>query len=155
MEFLEVLTEGLERVLMVRGGGREVITIYSWRHFAISFPHPHHCVLHLHFVRHHVYSHVHGKNLYTEWSPQVSSILQVLGSQSIVIEGCFFLDMTLLLWVIRPPNDAVLFTCFKLYYSKLYGVQIYYASYCKYSSYFCILIHLVIFAVITVAQIGL
>lgn len=29
MEFLEVLTEGLERVLMVRGGGREVITIYS------------------------------------------------------------------------------------------------------------------------------
>lgn len=30
MEFLEVLTEGLERVLMVRGSGREVITIYSW-----------------------------------------------------------------------------------------------------------------------------
>jgi potassium/chloride transporter 4/5/6 len=29
MEFLEVLTEGLDRVLMVRGGGREVITIYS------------------------------------------------------------------------------------------------------------------------------
>ena len=29
MEFLEVLTEGLERVMMVRGGGREVITIYS------------------------------------------------------------------------------------------------------------------------------
>lgn len=29
MEFLEVLTEGLERVLMVRGGGREVITIFS------------------------------------------------------------------------------------------------------------------------------
>lgn len=29
MEFLEVLTEGLEKVLMVRGGGREVITIYS------------------------------------------------------------------------------------------------------------------------------
>ncbi|XP_051176249.1 solute carrier family 12 member 6 isoform X5 [Leptopilina boulardi] len=29
MEFLEVLTERLERVLMVRGGGREVITIYS------------------------------------------------------------------------------------------------------------------------------
>lgn len=29
MEFLEALTEGLERVLMVRGGGREVITIYS------------------------------------------------------------------------------------------------------------------------------
>ncbi|RWS14149.1 solute carrier family 12 member 6-like isoform X2, partial [Dinothrombium tinctorium] len=29
MEFLEVLTEGLERVIMVRGGGREVITIYS------------------------------------------------------------------------------------------------------------------------------
>lgn len=29
MEFLEVLTEGLERVLVVRGGGREVITIYS------------------------------------------------------------------------------------------------------------------------------
>ncbi|KAG7203194.1 hypothetical protein KM043_010300 [Ampulex compressa] len=29
MEFLEVLTEGLERVLMVRGGEREVITIYS------------------------------------------------------------------------------------------------------------------------------
>lgn len=29
MDFLEVLTEGLEKVLMVRGGGREVITIYS------------------------------------------------------------------------------------------------------------------------------
>jgi potassium/chloride transporter 4/5/6 len=29
MEFLEVLTEGLDRTLMVRGGGREVITIYS------------------------------------------------------------------------------------------------------------------------------
>ncbi|XP_035732735.1 solute carrier family 12 member 6-like isoform X6 [Vespa mandarinia] len=29
MEFLEVLTERLERVLMVRGSGREVITIYS------------------------------------------------------------------------------------------------------------------------------
>ncbi|XP_068190861.1 solute carrier family 12 member 5b isoform X1 [Antennarius striatus] len=29
MEFLEVLTEGLNRVLLVRGGGREVITIYS------------------------------------------------------------------------------------------------------------------------------
>ena len=29
MEFLEVLTEGLDRVVMVRGGGREVITIYS------------------------------------------------------------------------------------------------------------------------------
>ncbi|XP_041376452.1 solute carrier family 12 member 4-like isoform X1 [Gigantopelta aegis] len=29
MEYLEVLTEGLERVLMVRGSGREVITIYS------------------------------------------------------------------------------------------------------------------------------
>ncbi|KAK7159112.1 hypothetical protein R3I94_005446 [Phoxinus phoxinus] len=29
MEFLEVLTDGLERVLLVRGGGREVITIYS------------------------------------------------------------------------------------------------------------------------------
>ena len=29
MEFLDVLTEGLQSVLMVRGGGREVITIYS------------------------------------------------------------------------------------------------------------------------------
>lgn len=29
MEFLEVLTEGLDRVMMVRGGGREVITMYS------------------------------------------------------------------------------------------------------------------------------
>ncbi|XP_043457682.1 solute carrier family 12 member 7 isoform X2 [Prionailurus bengalensis] len=29
MEFLEVLTEGLNRVLLVRGGGREVVTIYS------------------------------------------------------------------------------------------------------------------------------
>ncbi|TSY83953.1 Solute carrier family 12 member 6 [Bagarius yarrelli] len=29
MEFLEVLTDGLERVLLVRGGGSEVITIYS------------------------------------------------------------------------------------------------------------------------------
>lgn len=29
MEFLEVLLEGLNRALLVRGGGREVITIYS------------------------------------------------------------------------------------------------------------------------------
>ncbi|CAI9714865.1 solute carrier family 12 member 4-like isoform X2 [Octopus vulgaris] len=29
MEFLEVLTEGLDRVVMVRGSGREVVTIYS------------------------------------------------------------------------------------------------------------------------------
>lgn len=29
MEYLEVLTEGLDRVLMVRGCGNEVITIYS------------------------------------------------------------------------------------------------------------------------------
>ncbi|XP_061588815.1 solute carrier family 12 member 7-like isoform X2 [Cololabis saira] len=29
MEFLEVLMEGLDRVLLVRGGGREVVTIYS------------------------------------------------------------------------------------------------------------------------------
>ncbi|KAJ3611564.1 hypothetical protein NHX12_021579 [Muraenolepis orangiensis] len=29
MEFLEVLLEGLNRVMLVRGGGREVITIYS------------------------------------------------------------------------------------------------------------------------------
>ncbi len=29
MEFMEVLSEGLNRVLLVRGGGREVITIYS------------------------------------------------------------------------------------------------------------------------------
>jgi len=29
MEFLEVLTEGLDRVLLIRGSGREVITIYS------------------------------------------------------------------------------------------------------------------------------
>lgn len=29
VEFLDVLTEGLEKVLMVRGGGREVITLYS------------------------------------------------------------------------------------------------------------------------------
>lgn len=39
MEFLEVLTEGLEKVLMVRGGGREVITIYSW-----TWPAPHQCL---------------------------------------------------------------------------------------------------------------
>lgn len=32
MEFLEVLTEGLDNVLMVRGSGSEVITIYSWCH---------------------------------------------------------------------------------------------------------------------------
>jgi len=30
MEYIEVLAEGIEHVLMVRGGGREVITIYSW-----------------------------------------------------------------------------------------------------------------------------
>lgn len=29
MEFIEVLTEGLDKVIMIRGGGREVITIYS------------------------------------------------------------------------------------------------------------------------------
>lgn len=29
MEFMEVMMEGLNRVLLVRGGGREVITIYS------------------------------------------------------------------------------------------------------------------------------
>lgn len=29
MDFLDVLTEGLDRVLMVRGGGKEVITIFS------------------------------------------------------------------------------------------------------------------------------
>ena len=29
MEFLEVLTDGLPRVLIVRGSGREVITMYS------------------------------------------------------------------------------------------------------------------------------
>jgi hypothetical protein len=29
MEFVEVLTEGLERVLLARGSGREVITIFS------------------------------------------------------------------------------------------------------------------------------
>lgn len=29
MEFLEVLMDRLDRVLLVRGGGREVITIYS------------------------------------------------------------------------------------------------------------------------------
>lgn len=43
MEFLEVLTEGLEKVLMVRGGGREVITIYSW----VSSTS---CVLRIHFT---------------------------------------------------------------------------------------------------------
>jgi hypothetical protein len=53
MEFLEVLTEGLERVLMVRGGGREVITIYSWRIFISSSYHPHHYFLHLHILWHH------------------------------------------------------------------------------------------------------
>ncbi|VDO86035.1 unnamed protein product [Soboliphyme baturini] len=29
LEYLDVLTEGLERVLLVRGSGKEVITIYS------------------------------------------------------------------------------------------------------------------------------
>jgi hypothetical protein len=29
MEFLDVLTEGLDRVVMVRGSGLEVVTIYS------------------------------------------------------------------------------------------------------------------------------
>ncbi len=29
MEFVDVLTEGLHRVIMVRGGGHEVVTIYS------------------------------------------------------------------------------------------------------------------------------
>ena len=148
MEFLEVLTEGLERVLMVRGGGREVITIYSWRHFVISFPHPHHCVLHLYIVRHHVYSHVHNKNLCTEWSPQVYRILQFLGSQNNVTEGCFYAKWHCFYGWFRPPNDAVLFTHFKLYYSNLlWSTNLCYASYCKYSSYFCILVQLVIFAV--------
>lgn len=40
MEFLEVLTEGLEKVLMVRGGGREVITIFSWTRGAHLRPCP-------------------------------------------------------------------------------------------------------------------
>lgn len=30
MEFIEALTEGLPRVLLVRGTGSEVVTIYSW-----------------------------------------------------------------------------------------------------------------------------
>lgn len=51
MEFLEVLTEGLERVLMVRGGGREVITIYSWQtgshhHKHHHYPNWNHCCSH-------------------------------------------------------------------------------------------------------------
>ena len=29
MEYIEVLTEKLDRVLLVRGGGREVVTMYS------------------------------------------------------------------------------------------------------------------------------
>ena len=29
MEFIEVLTEGLERVILARGAGREVLTIFS------------------------------------------------------------------------------------------------------------------------------
>ena len=29
MEYLDALTEGIDRVLMVRGSGKEVITIYS------------------------------------------------------------------------------------------------------------------------------
>ena len=29
MEFVEVMTEGLKRVLLVKGSGHEVITIYS------------------------------------------------------------------------------------------------------------------------------
>ncbi len=29
MEFIDVLTEGLKRVILVRGGGHEVVTIYS------------------------------------------------------------------------------------------------------------------------------
>jgi len=28
--YLEVLSEGLERVLMVHGSGKEVITMYEW-----------------------------------------------------------------------------------------------------------------------------
>ena len=35
MEFLDELTEGLDRVLMVRGGGREVITFYLWGHLSL------------------------------------------------------------------------------------------------------------------------
>ncbi len=29
MEFIEALTEGLDRVLLVKGTGKEVVTIYS------------------------------------------------------------------------------------------------------------------------------
>ena len=29
MEFIEALTEGLDRVMLVREGGNEVVTIYS------------------------------------------------------------------------------------------------------------------------------
>lgn len=46
MEFLEVLTEGLNRVLLVRGGGREVITIYSWKSSPLSQTPTHPPVLH-------------------------------------------------------------------------------------------------------------
>jgi len=35
--YLEVLSEGLERVLMVHGSGKEVITMYEWWH--INEPH--------------------------------------------------------------------------------------------------------------------
>jgi hypothetical protein len=30
----------------------------------------------------------------------------------------------MLLWVIRPPTDAALFTYFKLFYGNLQGVQV-------------------------------
>jgi len=38
MEFLDEHTEGLDRVLMVRGGGREIITIYSWHEWVGKTP---------------------------------------------------------------------------------------------------------------------
>ena len=35
MEFLDELTEGLDRVLMVRGEERKVITFYLWGHLSL------------------------------------------------------------------------------------------------------------------------
>ena len=47
MEYLEALTEGLERVLMVRGTGQEVVTIYSWvtlEQWIRKMPNQHHTI---------------------------------------------------------------------------------------------------------------
>lgn len=121
MEFLEVLTEGLERVLMVRGGGREVITIYSWRHFKISLPHPHHYVLHTYCAASCLLTCTWHKLVPCLESSRFCSILQVWVSHSDVTEGCFSgIWQCFCGWLYRPLMQLCLhiLSCFMAIYVK-------------------------------------